>query len=1388
MKTIRVFISSPGDVHEEREIARQVVQGLRRRYAAYFDLKPVLWELLPLQADAAFQQGVDLFLSKEHGIDVAVFILWSRLGSPLGSLIRKDDGTEYRSGTEREFDLILKAREASGGERPHVIVYTRSDDAGFKERLRSTKPSEKEQILSQKKLVESFIREEFHDAERGTNLRAYHTFNQPATFSTRLRAHLQEMLDGLCDGLSPDPVWDIDEKGPPFRGLMPFEFEHSVVFFGREDEIVSARTAIQEAAKNGCAFLLITGASGAGKSSLARAGILPAISENEIDDEVTGWRHAIFLPSEISTDCHAGIAAAILKAVPEIGQRISPDQFKKEFEQDIQKSITEHLLPALRLASKNQKGVLRLVVLADQLEELFTVEGFGSYKREQFTVILDALARSGEIWVLATVRGDFYMRCQELPVLMQMKADGSHVDVLAPKVDAIRRMIESPATLAGLSYERMEKSSLADLILSEAANQNELLPLLQDLLSGLFDRRTEQGVLLVSAYRELGGISGALAKRAEETYLLQPDEIKNAFSEVLRQLVSLDEQNDDGRGAIRRWAPISSFAEGTDSRRLVDVFVQQRLLVADQSSKGEPCVAVVHEALLRVWPRVTAWLEENKEFLRQRARLTQALAHWKTQDSHEDYLLARGLPLAQAEDLLRRYGEILGEEERNFIEASQSKALKEIKRATRLRRMIVGVVSSLVLLAGVAGVAGYLKNAEAAREKKSAEARQIQAEAYYDVHSARLAGERGNFRDALKLASKAFLRHKDFTTRSAILSALKLSPERLQTSITGFGGAVTLMEFSSNGSLAVADAQGALRVVDINSSPIKIESSILFEEREQPLILALAYSSLGWKAWREDGSQIATNTREISVKEKQTLLLAFQSGGSLQAAVYPSAPMEVELSQRNDSTLATLGKFALPARVSALALSAEGKLAAGTSTGEVFLLSPGTENISISPPNGKKISSLSWEKGGDGRLAAGGLDGNLMVFQIQAEIKTHKRLLESKITCVEWSPAGGYLAASRSDGGVTLLNFSSLEEPTLVAELKGHSGPALSLAWNEDSKILASGGEDGAVCIWSPFGWPGPFKSVATKRDLRSLSVSPDGNLLAVGSNEGMLLFFNAESLVQNSEIMAEQSMISALDWNSKSELLASGDSYGSIRIWKPSQNEPVQTYKVPVQTEDNTIWRVKWSADPQLLAYSSHSGLVELINTTSNEQSLVGRLADLGLGLAWKPEGTQIAVGSTDGLIRIWNTSAKEAEPLVIPKESLAHKDSIGSIAFSKNGTCMASCGNDGIVAIWNSSDWSLKARTTPVNNYLEDLAFSPEGSLLAAVGADGYLRVWQNDASPWFAIEMSKDHLWNVDWNPNGVFCVGTNGNILSLDTSENDWVYRANEIVGFNVSDQK
>jgi len=706
MKTLRIFISSPGDVAEERDRARQVVEGLRRRYAGQFHLLPVLWEDLPLQADMSFQKGIDLVLSQEHGIDVAVLILWSRLGSPLGVSIRKQDGSEYRSGTERELDLMLMARRQSCADRPALLVYTRRDDTSFDERLRGRPVQEQREMVAQKELVQQFIEEEFHDGGSGHNVRAYHSFDRPTSLSQRLRAHLSGLLDELAGDGAAAAVWDIENQGAPFLGLEAFQPRHADVFFGREEETLEARQALREQARNGHAFLLLSGASGSGKSSLARAGVLPSIMENELDEQVTEWRDVIATPLELGGDPLGGLVRRLAAddVLPELrGESDGLEDLIEGLRRDPALTIRLRVKDAFARAAKKRGGGVRVLLLLDQLEELFASTAVSAAVRTEFLTGIEALAGSGHVWVLATLRGDFWPQAQAHPVLVRLTSGHGLLPVLPPETDALRRLIEEPARLAGLVYEQRGDQSLADRILRDAAAHAELLPLLEYVLRELFEQRTAQRVLTWESYEKLGGVMGALATRAEDTFKALPAEAQNALGGLLKALVTLGRGDEEGgEQIVRQRVPQAGLTADPGSAKLVQALVAERLLTSTSDpASGEAIITVVHESLLRVWPRAVAWITQNREFLRRRARLQEARRAWSTAGKHADYLL-HGLPLAEAEELLSKHD--LEPDDAEFVRISGKASRAAIQRRLRLRNTVIAALSVLTLIAAGIGI------------------------------------------------------------------------------------------------------------------------------------------------------------------------------------------------------------------------------------------------------------------------------------------------------------------------------------------------------------------------------------------------------------------------------------------------------------------------------------------------------------------------------------------------------------------------------------------------------------------------------------------------------------------------------------------------------------
>jgi hypothetical protein len=693
VRTIRIFISSPGDVAEERDRARLVIDGLRRRYAGRLVLKPVLWEDLPLQGDISFQEGIDRVLSGDTGVDVAVFILWSRLGSALGAGLRKQDGSKYRSGTEREFDLMMKARQRSGGNRPALLVYTRRDEPTFEENLRGRPTEQKRELLVQKEMVEQFIQEEFHDAE-GHNVRAYHSFDRPQCFSQRLRVHLQEILDREVEraGLE-EAVWDIETQGAPYVGLAPFEREQAAVFFGRDTEVLEARRALADAARRGAAFLLISGASGSGKSSLARAGVVPAVVEHEVDESLAEWRSVAVTPSELGQDLVVGLVNRIAGVLPELrAEGNDLGAMVRGLKNGPADMVQTALGRALSDAARGRKGGVRLLVFVDQFEEVFALPGLDGEGRAQWLRVLRALARSGFAWVVATLRSDFMGEFQKEPILAELSVEGAVFPVLAPEVDALRRIIEGPARLAGLMFEVRDGQPLGDRILGDVAHRAELLPLLGNLLRDLYERRTEDGVLGWEVYKSLGGVEGALMRKDAEVFGALPKSSQRAVEELWPMLVSL---NPAGEGTETRvWASMAEL-RGTELRGgVVDALVTARFLTTGVKD-GEPVVALAHDSLLHLWHRPRRWLAANQGFLRERAYLRTDIDRWRVSGYRKDHLLPAGHLLKRARILLREYGRQLGAEEIRYIRDSVS--------AARRRGVFQKVLYSFLVAGGIVG-------------------------------------------------------------------------------------------------------------------------------------------------------------------------------------------------------------------------------------------------------------------------------------------------------------------------------------------------------------------------------------------------------------------------------------------------------------------------------------------------------------------------------------------------------------------------------------------------------------------------------------------------------------------------------------------------------------
>jgi len=460
--TVRVFVSSPSDVRPERLIAERVVKRLAREFSYHFRVEAVLWEREPLLATHHFQ---DLIVPP-HETDIVVTVLWSRLGVPLPEA--KYLGAVSKApvtGTEWEFEDAVASYQQRG--LPDLLLYRKR--ARVTVELGDCAILEEQQHQSE--LVEEFMRRWFRSLDGESFVAASREFGDATEFESLLEEHLRALLGKRLT--KPDdietPVTITWHQGSPYRGLESFEIEHAPIFFGRMRARNEVREILARQIERGCSFVLVTGASGSGKSSLIKAGVLPDLLLPGMVGHVALCRYVVTRPGATTAEAPKGVLAALAQAffaetaLPELAQapleytaaRVR-ELFDKAPSQAAQ-PIRQGLSAAGQKARLTERGEARLVLVVDQLEELFTA-GITQEMRERYVAALDALARSGLVWIIATMRSDFFDRIPTLPSLAALSA-GEGTYLLAPPDAAdIGQIIRRPAREAGLRFEIDERA------------------------------------------------------------------------------------------------------------------------------------------------------------------------------------------------------------------------------------------------------------------------------------------------------------------------------------------------------------------------------------------------------------------------------------------------------------------------------------------------------------------------------------------------------------------------------------------------------------------------------------------------------------------------------------------------------------------------------------------------------------------------------------------------------------------------------------------------------------------------------------------------------------------------------------------------------------------
>jgi eukaryotic-like serine/threonine-protein kinase len=730
LRHVRVFVSSPGDATHECGRVDRVVERLNGEFAATARIETIRWETEFYRAHTTFQAQIPAAAD----CDIVIAVFRHRIGTELpATFARLPDDCRYPSSTAYEVLSAIEACRSRG--RPDVYVFRYPNPPTVQ-----LDDPEAEQTREQWRRLKLFFDTWFVAAD-GRFKAAFQTFATIDDFEAQLDRLLRGWLeDKVRRGRT--AVWPVEVKGSPFCGLAAFGAKHAPVFFGRSHDISRAVDEWKEAAARGMPFLLLIGASGAGKSSLARAGLVPRITATGVVPSVDLWRVAVMHPSEAPGGPITSLAVRLFDAeqdIPEV-ERGCPPALPEIVESDyptaaeLARLFTEagsaasapvtRALERAAEAERVRQGYARqpraqLLIVIDQLDELFAPD-VTPQQREAFAQLLAVLVRTGQVWLLATLRADLYERFLAEPALLALKSAGATYDLTPPGPAELAEIVRRPAEAAELVFETDPQTGerLDERLLREA-DRPDMLPLLQLALNRLFESRMAsagEAILTVHAYDSLGGLAGIIDREAEQAVTGLDEAAIERLPQLLRQLSAISESDSaeadaTTSGLTIRTVPLAEALFGTASSRLVEALVNARILLTcgEGTAAG---IRLAHQRVLTDWIRARQLVAASIRFFRIREDIEDRRRKWNDAGRSRDLLIPRGLPLAQAESIVKGFGDELSSATREFVSASGRRA--------RLRQRLTAVAAILfaILALGATG-AGIFAWREEQRAERS---------------------------------------------------------------------------------------------------------------------------------------------------------------------------------------------------------------------------------------------------------------------------------------------------------------------------------------------------------------------------------------------------------------------------------------------------------------------------------------------------------------------------------------------------------------------------------------------------------------------------------------------------------------------------------------------